>query len=133
MKYETKMWFKIAPYVGRFSQSFAKRRSCPACRHATWNHRPPAHTARVARTRGDGYADPENSDEAVQPDSIFAIASLSKAITATAVLRLVDEGRLNLDDPVFPMLNLPPPTFPGAQPDPRLTNITVRQCLNHTA
>jgi CubicO group peptidase (beta-lactamase class C family) len=88
---------------------------------------------RLILARGYGYADPEHSDEAVQPDSIFAIASLSKAITATAVLKLVDEGRLNLDDPVFPMLNLPTPTFPGAQPDPRLTNITVRQCLNHTA
>jgi CubicO group peptidase (beta-lactamase class C family) len=88
---------------------------------------------RLILARGYGYADPEHSDEAVQPDSIFGIASLSKAITATAVLKLVDEGRLNLDDPVFPMLNLPPPTFPGALPDPRLTNITVRQCLNHTA
>ncbi|MBI3416307.1 MAG: serine hydrolase [Verrucomicrobia bacterium] len=86
---------------------------------------------RLILARGYGYADPE-SDELVQPDSLFRIASLSKAITATALLKLVDEGRLNLDDRVFPMLNLPPPTFPGAQIDSRLTNITVRHLLNHT-
>src|SRR4051812_17994969 len=33
-------------------------------------------------------------------DSIFRIASLSKPITAAAVMTLVDDGRLTLDDPV---------------------------------
>ncbi|MDB6039297.1 MAG: beta-lactamase [Verrucomicrobiales bacterium] len=88
---------------------------------------------RLILARGFGYADPLHSAEQVQPDSLFGIASLSKAITATAVLKLVDEGRLNLDAKVFPLLNLPPPTFPGAKMDQRLTNITVRHLLNHTA
>jgi CubicO group peptidase (beta-lactamase class C family) len=88
---------------------------------------------RLIAARAFGYADPENSGELVQPDSLFAQGSLSKAITATATLKLVDEGELNLDDQVFPLLNFPSPTFPGAKMDARLTNITVRHLLNHTA
>jgi methyl acetate hydrolase len=34
------------------------------------------------------------------PDSIFAIASMTKAITSTAALQLVDQGKLKLDEPV---------------------------------
>ena len=34
------------------------------------------------------------------PDSIFAIASMTKAITSTAALQLVDQGKLKLNDPV---------------------------------
>src|ERR1700688_100500 len=34
------------------------------------------------------------------PDSIFAIASMTKAITSTAALHLVDQGKLKLDEPV---------------------------------
>ncbi|HEY2382738.1 MAG TPA: serine hydrolase domain-containing protein [Terriglobia bacterium] len=36
----------------------------------------------------------------VTPDSIFAIASMTKAITSTAALQLVDQGKLKLDEPV---------------------------------
>src|SRR5690242_4637158 len=34
------------------------------------------------------------------PDSIFAIASMTKAITSTTALQLVDQGKLKLDEPV---------------------------------
>ena len=50
--------------------------------------------------RGYGYAD-QNRSKYVQPDSLFRIASISKPITAAAVLRLVDEGILDLDAPAF--------------------------------
>jgi CubicO group peptidase (beta-lactamase class C family) len=36
----------------------------------------------------------------VTPDSIFSIASMTKAITSTAALQLVDQGKVKLDDPV---------------------------------
>jgi len=37
---------------------------------------------------------------AVQPDSIFAIASMTKAITSVAAMQLVERGKLKLDEPV---------------------------------
>ncbi len=38
--------------------------------------------------------------KAMRPDAIFWIASMTKPITATAVLMLQDEGKLSVDDPV---------------------------------
>ena len=46
---------------------------------------------------------------AMRPDALFWIASQSKPITATAVMMLVDEGKLSLDDPVEKYL----PEFKG--------------------
>jgi N-acyl-D-amino-acid deacylase len=79
---------------------------------------------------GYGVAD-RVSGEATRPDSLFRVASLSKSLTALAILTLVGEGRLDLDAKAFSLLNtLTPPA--GATPDPRLGDITVRQLLHHT-
>jgi N-acyl-D-amino-acid deacylase len=87
--------------------------------------------ARLVYARGFGYAN-TNTLELVQPDSVFRIASMTKAITAAAILRLVDQGKINLDQPAFAILNFPTPVYAGATNDPRLATITVRQLLNHT-
>ncbi len=87
---------------------------------------------RLVAARCYGYADPENN-ERTQPDSIFRIASMTKAIVATVALKLAEQGRLSLDEQVFPKMNLPYPTFAGAKVDPRLNAITLRHLLNHTA
>jgi N-acyl-D-amino-acid deacylase len=79
--------------------------------------------------RGYGLADVERG-EPVQPTSLFRIASVSKAITAVAVLTLVDAGQLALDDTVFPLLAFSPP--PHATMDPRLATISVQDLLVHT-
>lgn len=64
-------------------------------------------------------------------DDPFGIASLSKTLTATAILRLVEDGKLRLDDRAFDLLNnLQPPR--GTQIDPRIKTITVRQLLYHS-
>ena len=81
--------------------------------------------------RGFGYADVEN-ETPVQPDALFRIASVSKPITGVAIMKLVEEGRLALDDRVAPLIaDLTP--APGATVDPRWEQITIRQLLNHTA
>ncbi|MFH1302575.1 MAG: serine hydrolase domain-containing protein, partial [Planctomycetota bacterium] len=46
-----------------------------------------------------GFADVAG-EKAMQQDALFWIASQSKGMTATAVLMLVDEGKILLDDPV---------------------------------
>lgn len=80
--------------------------------------------------RGYGLAD-KKRNQPVQPDSLFRIASISKPITAVAILKLVEEGRLDLDAKAFQILNhLRPPA--GRTVDPRIPEITIRQLLQHS-
>lgn len=69
-----------------------------------------------------GYA--FNTDEIVEPTSLFRIYSLSKAITATVILKLIDEGQLSFDSHVTDILNLEPR-------DPRMNDVTILHLLQH--
>jgi CubicO group peptidase (beta-lactamase class C family) len=80
--------------------------------------------------RGFGYADVE-SKTPVQPDALFRIASVSKTMTSAAVMKLVEEGKLKLDDRVAPLIAHLTPA-PGATVDPRWEQITIRHLLTHT-
>jgi CubicO group peptidase (beta-lactamase class C family) len=80
--------------------------------------------------RGFGYADLENKTP-VQPDALFRIASVSKPLTSAAIMKLVEEGKLNLDDHVAPLIAYLTPA-PGATVDPRWEQITIRHLLDHT-
>ncbi len=85
----------------------------------------------IILARGYGVADGETG-ELVQPDSLFRVASLSKSITGFTVLKLVEEGKIDLDRRAWdylPHLH----AFPGQTGDPRLNRITVRMLLNHTS
>ena len=89
-----------------------------------------AKDGRLVYARGFGLADVE-AEAAVQPDARFRIASISKPLTAVAVMKLVEEGQLDLDAPAFAFLeDLPPPD--GQTEDPRLAEITVRDLLQHS-
>ncbi|MFJ4770803.1 serine hydrolase domain-containing protein [Streptomyces uncialis] len=61
-------------------------------------------------------------------DSLFQIGSVTKVVTATLVMQLVDEGRLDLDAPVRAVL----PEFRIAD-ERAARRITARQLLSHTA
>ncbi len=67
-----------------------------------------------------GYADIA-AGRAMKPDALFWIASESKAMTATAVMMLVDEGKIALDDPVEKYL----PEFRGQK-------VVVEQDAEHS-
>jgi N-acyl-D-amino-acid deacylase len=85
---------------------------------------------RLIFARGYGFADAQRT-QPVQPDSLFRLASLSKAITAVAVIKLVEQGKIHLDAPAFALLpDLHPPA--GLTQDPRLAIITVQNLLNHS-
>lgn len=63
------------------------------------------------------------------PDSIFHFWSVTKLLTATAILQLVEEGRIGLDDPVTQYL----PEFRTVTKTGAAATVTVRQLLSHTS
>ncbi|HMF18691.1 MAG TPA: serine hydrolase domain-containing protein [Gemmataceae bacterium] len=79
--------------------------------------------------RGFGMADQMGP---VAPRAQFRIASISKPITAVAIMKLIQEGKLKLDDRAFAVLKLQPFLPKGRKRDPRLKDITVRELLHHT-
>lgn len=68
--------------------------------------------------------------QAVGPDSLFRIASMSKAFTALAILKLRDEGKVSLDAPAE---NYVPEMKGWRYPTGDSPRITVRHLLTHTA
>jgi N-acyl-D-amino-acid deacylase len=89
-----------------------------------------AKDGRLVYARGFGYADVA-AGELVSPDSMFRIASVSKPLTAITVMKLVEQGEIDLDAKAFDYLaDLEPP--PGSEVDPRLASITVRNLLEHS-
>lgn len=63
----------------------------------------------------------------VNEDTLFTIGSVSKVFTTLAILKLQEQGKLNLDDPVYKLM----PQF--TMKDERYEQITVRMLLNHSA
>lgn len=82
------------------------------------------HGDQVVHVAGFGH---DSTGATVTGETLFRVASLSKSFTALAVMQLVDEHRLLLDDPVVDHL----PEFRLA--DPRGADITVRQLLDQTS
>jgi CubicO group peptidase (beta-lactamase class C family) len=82
---------------------------------------------RTVFSAGYGYADVERARR-VTPDTIFQIASVSKTVTATALMLLEQGGAFRLDDPIAPRLDFPVvhPKFPDVP-------ITFRHLFTHTS
>jgi CubicO group peptidase (beta-lactamase class C family) len=88
--------------------------------------------------RAFGWSDKEASTK-MTPDALFRIASQTKAITATALMILVEEGKLLLNDPVskylpsFAKTTVAVKTENGVEMVPAKRAITLRDLLTHTA
>jgi CubicO group peptidase (beta-lactamase class C family) len=85
---------------------------------------------RLVYAKGFGFSDTTAREE-VQPYSKFRIASISKLVTAVAIMKLREEGKLDLEDRVFGddgILNEP---FFSNPRDKRVYNITVAHLLSH--
>lgn len=75
-----------------------------------------------------GWADRE-ARTAMAENTVFRWASVSKPVVSAAVMRLVADGRLGLDEPITSWL----PAFRPRLPDGREACISLRQLLSHTA
>ncbi len=81
--------------------------------------------------RGIGYADVE-SGELVEPRHSFRIASVSKLVTAVAVMKMHEEGLLDIDGKVFGKSGILNDSIYLGYVDRRVEEITVRHLLNHS-
>ncbi len=88
-----------------------------------------AKDGRLVLSRGYGLAD---RDRAVTPNTLFRMASINKTLTAVAILKLVETGRLSLDEPALPILSKLA-LLPATLADARAERITVRHLLEHSA
>ena len=70
-----------------------------------------------------GFADIENNVPATEK-SVYRIASVSKVITAVAIMQLVEQGKIKLDEDIRKYI----PYYPAKR-----WKFTVRQLLSHTA
>lgn len=84
-----------------------------------------AEDGRIVYERAFGLADIA-SDRAAGVHTAYALASASKPITATALMRLVEQGRVRLDAPVARYIA--PLRFQGAN-----GRVTLRQLLGHSS
>jgi CubicO group peptidase (beta-lactamase class C family) len=84
---------------------------------------------RVAHLAATGLADVAAA-RSMTPDTLFWIASMTKPVTAAAVLMLQDEGKLHVSDPVAKYL----PEFANLKtPSGQPANLTITQILTHTS
>ncbi|MFZ0758498.1 MAG: serine hydrolase domain-containing protein [Candidatus Sulfotelmatobacter sp.] len=78
---------------------------------------------KILQAEGFGLANVE-LQVPVKPETVFQSGSVGKQFTATAVMMLVEEGKVGLDDPLTKY-------FPSAPPSWK--EVTVRELLSHTA
>ncbi|MBN9985912.1 serine hydrolase domain-containing protein [Rhizobium laguerreae] len=87
-----------------------------------------ARDGEIVHHRAAGLADRE-SGLAMREDTIFRLASITKPIVTIAAMRLVEQGRIGLDDPVTRWL----PDFRPRLPDGSEATIRIRHLLTHTS
>lgn len=81
--------------------------------------------------KGYGYADVDTKILA-SPEQLFRIASVSKLVTAVTIMKLVENGKISLESKVFGKYGILNNEKYLQIKDNRLTNITVRNLLNHS-
>jgi CubicO group peptidase (beta-lactamase class C family) len=82
-----------------------------------------ARNGKIVLAKGYGLANAE-LQVPVQPETVFQSGSVGKQFTATAVMMLVEEGKLKLDAPITDYLTDAPATW---------RQVTIRELLSHTA
>jgi CubicO group peptidase (beta-lactamase class C family) len=125
---------KLSAFFALFSSRFFRfppaptmltNSSAPRCASGIFRARrlPSSKTAKVVKTAGYGLASVEFNVPAT-PETVFEIGSVSKQITAAAIMLLVEDGKINLDEKISRYL----PNTPDAW-----KNVTTRHLLTHTS
>jgi CubicO group peptidase (beta-lactamase class C family) len=84
---------------------------------------------KVLDVQAVGFSDLDKK-EPMRPDAIFWIASMTKPITATAIMMLQEEGKLSVDDPASKYI---PELANLKTKDGKPANVTLRHMLTHTS
>jgi CubicO group peptidase (beta-lactamase class C family) len=106
-----------------------KAAEVPGVGIAIFNH------GNIAYLKAYGFRDKEKNLP-LTTDSVMSAASFSKVVFAYLAMKLVDEGVLDLDKPVYQYLPKPLPEYPNYADlagDPRHKAITARMLLSHTS
>ncbi len=114
---------KVFPAIDRIYKKYAEDNHFPGLSFGIVVDR------KLVYTGNYGYTNIEKKIP-VSSSSLFRIASMSKSFTAMAILKLRDEGKLNLDDPAFKFIpQLKKLKYPTADSPP----LTIRHLLTHGA
>lgn len=108
----------LSPFDIRFA-NFIERWRIPGASVAIMRN------GQMILNHGYGYADLEKR-EPVQPNSIFRLGSVSKTIASVTLLKLVQDGKLGIDDKAFDVLN---DLQPIRTYNPQIKQITIRNLL----
>jgi len=103
--------------IDEFVRAYIKRHAVPSAAIAV------VRDSRIVKATGYGIADLE-LDVPATDRSLYEIGSITKQFTAEAVMALVEEGKLGLDDPIARHLPGTPPAWSA---------ITIRHLLSHTS
>ncbi len=87
---------------------------------------------KLVYSKGYGIAN-KVTNEAVTVNSLFRIASVSKPITSIAIMKLVEEKKISLDDKVFGDNSIFGNKYGGKPYRTGYENITIKQILEHTS
>jgi CubicO group peptidase (beta-lactamase class C family) len=102
--------------VDRFVEDYIKKKQIPGLALLV------VKDGKILEQKGYGFANLENQVP-VKPETIFQSGSMGKQFTATAVMLLVEQGKINLDDPIGKYLKVPD----------AWNEMTVRRMLSHTS
>jgi CubicO group peptidase (beta-lactamase class C family) len=113
----------LAPFIEKVFTEYAKINHIPGLAYGI------VVDGKLAFTGSYGYSD-INKKILVTPASVFRIASMSKSFTAMSILKLRDEGKIQLDDPAHLYI----PELRGLKyPTTDAPLITIRHLLTHGA
>ncbi len=87
-----------------------------------------SYKGKILYRNGFGYADKEKKTKTTE-NTLYHIASISKTFTAVAILQLVEQGKLKLDDKVSKHVE----RFKGKNKNGDLKNITIKQLLSNSS